>query len=95
MIVTVDYYSNFIEINGLNSTTKGSDWDSQEEFTRHGIPDVLVLDNGPQCSSDEFQQFVNQEKSLMFKYSRMQRKIPSWLVCGSHGTCLDSPLLGV
>ena len=40
-------------------TTKGSDWDSQEDFTRHGIPDVLVLDNGPQCSSDEFQQFVN------------------------------------
>ena len=30
------------------------------------------------------------EKSLMFKYGRMQRKIPPWLVCGSHGACLDS-----
>ena len=95
-IVTVDffYYSNFIEINGLNSTTQGNDWDSQEQFTRHGIPNILVLDSGPQYSSDEFQQFVNHKKSLMFKYSRMQREIPSRLVCGSHGTCLDSLLLG-
>ena len=31
----------------------------------------------------------------MFKYGRMQRKIPSQLVCGSCGTCLDSTLLGV
>ena len=29
------------------------------------------------------------EKSLMFKYSKMQRKIPSRLVCGFRGTCLD------
>ena len=25
----------------------------------------------------------------------MQRKIPSWLVCGSHGACLDCMLPGV
>ena len=24
----------------------------------------------------------------MFKYGRMQKKIPHWLVCGSCGTCL-------
>ena len=29
------------------------------------------------------------------KYGRMQRKIPSWLVCGSHGMVLDCTLLGV
>ena len=31
----------------------------------------------------------------MIKYSRMQKEIPSWLVCGSHGTCLDCTLLRV
>ena len=29
------------------------------------------------------------------KYGRMQRKIPSWIVCGSHGMVLDCTLLGV
>ena len=32
------------------------------------------------------------EKSLMFKYGRMQRKISSWLVYGFHGACLDCML---
>ena len=31
----------------------------------------------------------------MFKYGRMQKKVPSWLVCGSHAACLDCMLLGV
>ena len=31
----------------------------------------------------------------MFKYSRMQRKIPPQLVCDSCGACLDSMLSGV
>ena len=37
----------------------------------------------------------NHEKSLMFKYGRMQKKISSRLVCGSHGVCLDCKLPGV
>ena len=31
----------------------------------------------------------------MFKYGRMQKKIPPWLVCGSHGACLVNMLPGV
>ena len=38
---------------------------------------------------------LNHGKSLMFKYGRMQRKIPSRLGCGTHGMCLDSILVGV
>ena len=30
----------------------------------------------------------------MFKYGRMQKKIPSWLVHGSCGACLDCMLSG-
>ena len=37
----------------------------------------------------------NHKKSLMCNYGRMQRKVPSWLVCGSHGACLDCMLPGV
>ena len=35
------------------------------------------------------------KKSLMFKYGRMQKKIPSRLMCGSRGLCLDYMLPGV
>ena len=31
----------------------------------------------------------------MFKYDRMQSKIPTWLVCGSNGVCVDCMLLGI
>ena len=31
----------------------------------------------------------------MFKYSRMQKKIPTRLVCGSRGACLVNMLPGV
>ena len=36
-------------------------------------------------------------KSLMFKYGRMQKETPSWLVCGSRAlvTCLHCTLPGV
>ena len=37
----------------------------------------------------------NHEKLPMVKYSRMQRKVPSRLVCGSYGTYLDCMLLRV
>ena len=46
-------------------------------------------------TSDISLHMSHHKKSLMFKYSRMQRKIPSQLVCGSCGMCLDSTLLGV
>ena len=31
----------------------------------------------------------------MFKYGRMQKEIPFWLVCGSHSACLECMSLGV
>ena len=58
-IVTVDYYSNFIEMDKLSDTTSKTAIETlKKQFARHGIPDILVSDNGPQYSSDEFRQFA-------------------------------------
>ena len=39
--------------------------------------------------------YYTTEKSLMIKYSRMQKEISSRLVSGSCGACLDCTLPGV
>ena len=31
----------------------------KEQFSRHGLPDILVTDNGPQFTSQEFKQFTH------------------------------------
>ena len=46
------------------------------------------------CQLNEMKQTFNHKKSLMFKYGRIQRKIPPRLVCDSHSTYLDSMLPG-
>ena len=59
-IVAVDYYSNFLEVDLLRSTSSSPVIQSLKViFARHGIPDVVVSDNGPQYSSDEFRKFVS------------------------------------
>ncbi|XP_033750517.1 uncharacterized protein K02A2.6-like [Pecten maximus] len=56
---TVDYYSDYFEIDGLhNKTEKEIIQKLKLNFARHGIPDVLVSDNGPPFSSTEFKDFV-------------------------------------
>ena len=60
-VLVVDYYSRFIEVARLNRTT------SEEVilrtkgiFARHGIPEVVVSDNGPQYSSEVYAAFARQ-----------------------------------
>ena len=57
-LVTVDYFSDFFELDHLRSTSslyvikklKG-------HFAKHGIPEQLVTDNGPQFVSRDFLKF--------------------------------------
>ena len=57
-LVTVDYLSNFWELDYLPSTsTTVIVHKLKSHFTRHGIPDSIVSDNGPQFVSDEFNNF--------------------------------------
>ena len=59
-MVTVDHYSDFIELdeldNALSSTVVKC---SKSNFSRHGIPEILLSDNGPQFVSTEFAAFCD------------------------------------
>jgi transposase InsO family protein len=58
-IVVVDYYSRYIELLQLYSTTSSAIIQKLKSvFARWGIPLVLVSDNGPQFSAKEFKDFA-------------------------------------
>jgi len=54
----VDYYSNFFEVDYLTDSTADIVVTKlKAHFARHGIPDTLVSDNGPQFSAFKFKEF--------------------------------------
>ena len=59
-LVTVDYFSNFAELDRLSSTVTAAAVITKfkQHFARHGIPEVLRTDNGPQFNCHEFRQFT-------------------------------------
>ena len=61
LLVVVDYFSNFIEVDSLSSETSKSVIRSLVAiFSRFGVPDTLVTDNGPCFDSSEFAKFADQ-----------------------------------
>ena len=57
-VLVVDYYSNYFEIAQLASTKSSTVIQHIKSiFARHGIPEIVISDNGPQYSSEEFHQF--------------------------------------
>ena len=63
LMIMFDYYSNSIEVERLTTynyitTTSGTCKSLKGMFSRYGIPDKLVLDNGPQFSTMKFTKFV-------------------------------------
>ena len=58
-LVVIDYYSRWIEIKVLPSTSSNAVIGRLKDiFSSHGIADELVSDNGPQFISEEFRQFA-------------------------------------
>ena len=58
-IVLVDFFSDFIEVKHLQENTSSVVIEFlKEQFSRYGIPDTLITDNGPQFTSDEFRHFL-------------------------------------
>ena len=57
-LVTIDYYSKWPELTLLNSMTSTAVITAlKSQFTRYGVPSVLMSDNGPCYSSEQFKQF--------------------------------------
>ena len=59
-ILLVDYYSKHFELTRLSSNTraKSAIEAMRSQFARHGIPELLISDNGPQFSCGEFREFA-------------------------------------
>ena len=57
-VLTVDYYSKFIEVDKLTDMSSQCTIETiKSQISRHGIPEVLRSDNGPQYASREFAKF--------------------------------------
>ena len=62
-LITVDYYSSYFEVDYLKDTLSTTVIEKLAvHFARHGIPDILVSDNGPQFDSDVFRCFTKMWK---------------------------------
>lgn len=57
-LVVVDAYSKFPEVVKMSTTSaKVTVTTLRDIFSRHGLPEIIVSDNGPQFTSTEFEQF--------------------------------------
>ena len=58
-LLVVDYFSRYPEIARLNNTTSHGIIEHMKSiFSRHGIPEVVTSDNGPQYASEQFADFA-------------------------------------
>ena len=59
-LCTVDYYSDYFEIDELHKTKTGTAviGKLKKRFAAHGIPDTFHSDNGPPLNSNEFSAFA-------------------------------------
>lgn len=61
-LLLIDYYSRYPEIAllGSDSSSRNVVMHLKSMFSRHGIPDCLISDNGPQYSASEFSKFAQE-----------------------------------
>jgi hypothetical protein len=60
-LLVMDYHSNYPEVAQLNSTSASAVITRMKSiFGRHGIPQIVQSDNGPQYSSQDFQMFAEE-----------------------------------
>jgi len=65
-LVVADYFSRYLEIQKLSTTTSHAIIEALKTiFSRFGIPETVISDNGPQYSSTEFADFAEAYDLLM------------------------------
>ena len=73
-LLCVDYYSKWIEVDKLDDlTSKNTISYLKSQFSRHGIPDHLITDNGSQFTSSDFTAFT---KCYGFKHTTSSPHYP-------------------
>ena len=65
-LLAVDYYSRYIEVAHLSQATANEVVNHTKSiFARHGIPETVISDNGPQYTSEHYSEFA---KSYQFQH---------------------------
>ena len=60
-LVVIEYFYCYIEVADLTSTTSTTLKEKLKPiFARHGVPEIVVIDNGPQFSATEFADFARE-----------------------------------
>ena len=73
-LIIVDYYSRYIEIALLQRTTAEEVvTHTKSIFARHGIPEEVISDNGPQFSSQQYAEFA---KAYQFRHTTSSPYFP-------------------
>jgi hypothetical protein len=58
-LITVDSHSKWIDVSVMNNITAETTIDQLRKlFSTHGLPDMIVSDNGPTFTSEKFSEFV-------------------------------------
>ena len=60
-LILVDYFSRYIEVEQLSSTTYSTVIKVLDQiFSTHGIPNTVISDNGPHFDSDQFKSYARE-----------------------------------
>ena len=75
-LIVIDYYSRYVEVVAMTKTTKSNEIIRalKSIFARHGIPEQVRSDNGPQFDSAEFSHFA---KEWRFKHVTSSPRFPT------------------
>ena len=85
ILVIVDYYSRYYEIDIMRSTVASKVISSLVEiFVRHGLPESLTSDNVPQFVATEFTEYMEQQgirlHRVTAKWSQRMEKLSAKIV---------------
>ena len=81
LLVVTDYFSNYIQMTRLSATsTQAVVRELTTMFARFGISEILVTDNGPQFSSNDFQVKHSPRKDPFFMSYKLSFEVSSHFI---------------